>query len=380
MPLFFQLSDGNLTDDNTHIPNWVQMRQTSGKTDFIYVADCKLCSEKNLDHIAQNDGCFVTIAPKNRSMLNPFYHQPQSGEVKWQVAFSVPDNRKPSMQNRFYTFEGEPAEKSYRLIWVLSAAKARQDQKTRERRLAKAETNPGELAGKPNRYNLKTRNQIESAIGKALKKTDGLIDCKLIEHKTQYKKKIGGGRPGPDSVYEDHTEITYKLNWQRNKAAIDQQAPADGTFPLIANTDKRCADVLRVYKRRAGLEKRFNTTKSVLETAPVFLKKSSRIEAVTFLYFVALMVISLMERAVRNQMADESIEKLPIPPKKMKTERPTWNNIRYLFRNIHVSQTFIKDRLVKCTLKGLRDIHILVLRLLGVPPSAYFNLAADQGF
>jgi len=42
VPLIFELSDGNLTDDNTHIPNWEQLRLMLNKTDFIYVADCKL--------------------------------------------------------------------------------------------------------------------------------------------------------------------------------------------------------------------------------------------------------------------------------------------------------------------------------------------------
>lgn len=200
----------------------------------------------------------------------------------------------------------------------------------------------------------------------------------MSEHEIHFKKKTGGGRPGPDSIYEDRTKITYEMGWQRNRAAIDQQAPADGTFPQITDTDKKCAEVLRIYKRRSGLEKRFRTTKSVLETAPVFLKKTTRIEAITFLYFAALMVISLMERAVRKLMAEESPETLPIPPRQMKTARPTWNNLRYLFRNVHLSLIFIKDRLVKRTLKGLHDIHIAVLRRLGIPSAVYQNLATEQ--
>ncbi len=375
VPLSFELFDGNQTDDRTHIPNWVQLRHMLNKTDFIYVADCKLCNEENLDHIHLNNGYFVTVVPKNRTMLKPFYLLLQNGEVQWKVAFSVPDNRKPSRQNCFYTFEDGLTQKGYRLIWILSTAKACQDQRTRERRLAKAEKKLAELAGKLNRYNLKTRNQIESAVSKVLKNTEELINYDLTEHKTCYKKKIGGGRPGPDSIYKDHIQITYELSWQRNQTAIDQQALADGTFPLITNTDKPCAEVLRIYKQQHCLEKRFSTAKSVLEIAPVFLKKSSRIESVMFLYFAALMVISLMERAIRKQMANESIENLPILPQKMKTERPTWNNIRYLFRNVYLSLIFIKDRIVKRTLKGVHDIHLAVLRLLGVPPSVYFDFA-----
>ncbi len=147
---------------------------------------------------------------------------------------------------------------------------------------------------------------------------------------------------------------------------------------MITNTDKKCAEVLRIYKQQPGLEKRFNTTKSVLEIAPVFLKKSSRIEAITFLYFVVLVIISLMERAIRKKMTEEALETLPILPQRMKTARPTWNNLRYMFRNVHLSQIYIKDRLVKQTLKGMHNIHILVLRLLGIPPSVYLNLANKQ--
>ena len=376
VPLSFQLFDGSRTDDGTHIPNWEQLREMLNKTDFIYVADCKLCSEDNLDHIHQNGGFFVTVVPKNRSMLRPFKQQLENGEVQWQPAYSVQDNRKPSRQNDFSAYEADPTEKGYRLIWVLSSSKTRQDKKTRERRLAKAENNLTEIAGKLNRCKLKTQDQIETAITNAIKNTKGLIDIELVEHKKETRKKIGRGRPGPNSIYEDCTTITYDLSWQRNQAAIDQQALADGTFPLITNTDKKCDEVLRIYKQQPRLEKRFSTTKSVLEIAPVFLKKSSRIEAVMFLYFAALMVISLMERAIRKQMEEESIEKLPILPQKMKTARPTWNNLRYLFRNVHLSQIFIKERLAKQTLKGLHDVHFVVLRLLGIPPSVYLNLAA----
>lgn len=374
VPLTFKLFDGNQSDDNTHIPNWDHLRQMLNRTDFIYVADCKLCNEENLDHIHQNGGYFITVVPKNRSILKPFKQHIEKGEVHWQLAYSIQDNRKPSEQTHYFTFEAESTEKGYRLIWILSTAKALQDQKTRERRLSKAEANLEQIAGKLNRYTLKTRKQIEAAIAKSIQNVKGLIDVELIEHKTKYNKKCGAGRPGPDSIYKESVKITHEIKWQRNQAAIDQQALFDGTFPLITNSDQKCAEILRIYKQQPGLEKRFSTTKSILEIAPVFLEKSSRIEAITFLYFVALMVISLMERAIRKQMVDESIESLPILPQKMKTTKPTWNNLRYLFRNVHISQILIKDRLIKQTVKGLHKIHQLVLSLLGVPVSVYLNL------
>lgn len=379
VPLSFKLFDGNQADDTTHIPNWEELRQMLERVDFIYIADCKLCSEDNLDHIHTNDGYFITVVPKNRSMLKPFQNQLENGEVEWELAYSAQDNRRPSEQHTFYTFETDTTEKGYRLIWILSTAKAEQDLKTRERRLDKAEAELNILAGKLNRYKLKTRKQIEAAVARVTKNVQSLLDIEIIEHRETYTKKIGAGKPGPNSIYEKCTKITYELKWQRDQSAIGKQALADGTFPIITNTALNCTEVLRSYKQQPRLEKRFNTTKSVLDVAPVFLKKSSRIEAITFLYFVALMVISLIEREVRKRMAVESIESLAILPQKMKTESPTWNNLRYLFRNVHLSEIYVKEQLVKRTLKGLRQIHLEVLRLLGVPSSAYYNFADERG-
>lgn len=80
------------------------------------------------------------------------------------------------------------------------------------------------------------------------------------------------------------------------------------------------------------------TQKTVLEVTPVFLKKEKRIKAMLFLYFIALMIVSLIERKIRMNMAKEKIEPLPILPQGMNTKKPTWNNIRYFFRNIHYSE------------------------------------------
>ena len=348
-----------------------------GKNDFIYVADCKLCNEDNLDHIHQNGGYFITVVPKNRSILKPFRQQLIDGQVHWEFAYSTKDNRKLSRKTYYYTYEPEPTEKGYRLIWVLSSSKAQQDRKTRDRRIAKAEAKLEDLTSRLNRYQLKTRKKIEAVVAKACRGVASYLDVQVLEQKTIYQKKVSPGRPGPNSVYKECTKTVFEIKWERNQFEIDHAALADGTFPLITNTTKKGANVLRTYKRQPCLEKRFSTTKSVFEIAPVFLKKTSRIEALTFLYFVALMVISLMERAIRKQMAQEGIEKLPILPQNMKTSRPTWNNLRYLFRGVHQAQIFFDGQMVKQTLKGLLDIHIETLRLLGIPESAYSNLGSD---
>ena len=119
------------------------------------------------------------------------------------------------------------------------------------------------------------------------------------------------------------------------------------------------------------------TKKTILEVAPVFLKKTERIEAILFLYFVALMIVSLIERRIRKNMAYEKIEKLPILPQGMNTKTPTWNNIRYFFRDSHFSEIIRDGLCIQAIVKGMTELHKKVNQLLDVPDSIYEKLSSN---
>ncbi len=93
-----------------------------------------------------------------------------------------------------------------------------------------------------------------------------------------------------------------------------------------------------------------------------------------FLYFVALMIVSLIERKIRMNMAKQNIEKLPILPQGMNSKNPTWNNIRYFYRNIHYAEVIRDGTCIQSMLKGLSLLHEQINRLLEVPDSVYENL------
>ena len=92
------------------------------------------------------------------------------------------------------------------------------------------------------------------------------------------------------------------------------------------------------------------------------------------LYFVALMIVSLIERKIRLNMKAEQIDKLPILPQGMNSKKPTWNNIRYFFRNIYLCEIFRDGVLIHVEVKGITSLHKKINRLLEVPASIYANL------
>jgi transposase len=374
VPLSYKLFDGNTNDDVTHIPNWNGLRTLLEKEDFIYVADCKLCSHKNLTHIAQNGGFFITIVPKDRKEVKQFLKQLKSNDIEFKDAYQVESSRKKDKVNIFKTYEADPTKKGFRIIWVHSSSKQEDDQARRQKKIDKAMVALEELSPKLNAYHLKTKKEIRAAVDSICKGIKEFLDVKILTERKQIKVKISPGRPSLKSVYNNKWEFTHSIQWELNKKALLEASKTDGIFPLITNTALEACDVLKKYKSQPFLEKRLYTKKTVLEVAPVFLKKEKRIEAILFLYFTALMIVSLMERKVRMNMAKENIEKLPILPQGMNSKKPTWNNIRYFFRNVHYSEIIRDGVCIQSIVKGLSDLHKQINRLLDVPSSVYKNL------
>lgn len=132
--------------------------------------------------------------------------------------------------------------------------------------------------------------------GRFVKFLGRIFDIQLEEQSQTVKKQVDKGRPGPDTQWEEVSKHTNHLHYSLRRKAVETAAKTDGVFPLITNTDWEAAQVLRQYKNQPYLEKRFNGLKSVLEVAPVFLKKPERIEAMLLLYIIALMLVALIER------------------------------------------------------------------------------------
>ena len=375
VPLSYELFDGNTSDDVTHIPNWNALGTLLGKEDFVYVADCKLCSQKNLDYIAKNGGLLITIVPKDRKEVKQFYDHLKENDVDWQPAFDVESSRKKAKLNTYKTHEADRTKSGYRIIFVHSSAKREDDQARRQKKIEKAVAQLEALAPKLNAYHLKTKKEIKAAVDRICKPVKEFIDVDILTERKQVKIKLSPPRTSvSNSVFKNKWAFTHSIEWRPNEEGLAKASRTDGIFPLITNTDFDAADVLKRYKDQPFLEKRMYTKKTVLEVAPVFLKKVKRIDAMLFLYFVALMIVSLIERKIRMNMSEEKIEKLPILPQGMNTKKPTWNNIRYFYRNIHFSEIIRDGTSIQSEVKGLSSLHKKVNRLLEIPEFVYETL------
>lgn len=377
VPLGYQLYDGNQADVTTHLPNWQYLRELLAREDFIYVADSKLCSEENLKTIADNGGRFITVVPRNWREVKDFLERVRNGEdILWQYQHDVPDSRKRGRMHRYRIHVGEVMDDGARILWVHSTAKARLQQHNREQRIGNAEQAVAKVATGLNQRFLKTRDQIEAALKQATKGAEAYLSVTLHEVRTTERVQVGRGRPGRNTRYEDIEQIRYRLEWRRDETEIRRAQRTDGLFPLTDNTALDPVEVLRTYKNQPYLEKRFSTKKSVLNVAPVFLNSPRRIEAMMFLYFIALMLVSLIERRMRLEMQEQRIEHLPLRPAGMQTKKPTWRTIMDSFHGVHLATIERSGKVIQTALKGLSELRRQILALLKVPITIYTRLCA----
>ncbi len=370
VPISYQVYDGNTSDNNTHQVNWNELREMIQDEQFIYVADSKLCTLETLNYLDSKGGQFISIFPKNRQEVKAFHDKLCCGKVVWKNTLAVPNSRKRTETVNYLTCAGETTREGYPILWVHSDAKAISDSHQRQKKVTASEKTLKKLAGKLNRYHLKTVTEIEAAVLKYLTGTKEYFNYQIIAETQVVRKQNQRGQPGKNTKYEEKTKTIYRLEYQLNQEALNKASLLDGIFPLVHNvinlTDKK---ILETYKKQPYLEKRHSTFKSVNQVAPV--KKNTRIEAMLFLHFVALMVLSLMERNIRLSMAEQNLEKLPILPQGMNTKTPTWSNLKYFFHQVYALIITEDQEILKVTLKGLSHLHKKVLRLLNVPLSAY---------
>lgn len=156
-----------------------------------------------------------------------------------------------------------------------------------------------------------------------------------------------------------------------NAENIAQSAAMDGIFPLTTNTKASPVDVFKIYKYQPRIEKRHALLKSTLEVAPIWLKKNARIEALMFLEFISQMVAALIERALRQKMAEKNIGLICSLPEGRASKTPTIEQVLRLFEHQNKHALYDGDRLVKQFADPLTPVQSQILHLLSIPTAVY---------
>ena len=374
VPVHYRLWDGNTTDVTTHRETWNTLREIVGSSDFLYVADSKLCDTETLRHIDGVGGRFLTILPRTRKEDGWFRQWMLSHEPEWQELSRGPNPRNASGPADVWRGVQSPlpSAEGYRIVWVWNSLKAIEDAGSRDRCIQKAslrlECLQARLAGR--RCRIKTRKALDAAIATALgERAPRWVRVTVDTVQEERYRKQGPGRPGPNSQYIRTVQEHWQLSWAVDAEAVHRDARSDGMFPLITNDRAlTTAEVLAKYQYQPYIEKRHEQLKTVQGVAPVCLKNEARIEALLFLHFVALLVNALLEHALRKAMRRRRIKHLHIYPEARACRAPTAARILAVFADLQRHYLYEADHLRQTFGPVLTPAQQEVLDLLGVDP------------
>jgi transposase len=377
VPISHQIYAGNQTDDRLHPENHKALQKLLRRTDFIYVADCKLATEENLRKIATWHGQFVTVMPRTWREDERFRKTVRQGKINWELIYSRKNNRKPdSKRDRYYAADGNyTTSHGYRLHWIRSTQKAEQDAESRTQRIHRTLEELRGLQTKINTYYLKQRKQIARRIVDILQtyQCETLISYQIHATREYRRKYQGKGRPKKDSPSNVTWKQIYSISFGVDKDAASEDEKGDGVFPLLTNLDSEtypAKKVLEIYKFQPFIEKRYSQLKTYQEIAPVYLKKAERVVAFLHIHVMALMVAALIERKLRLGMKQEGTDSLPIYPEQRACKSPTIFDIVRLFRNVERYEVTTRDDTIIFPAE-LTRAQKTVLRLLEVPTAEY---------
>jgi transposase len=374
IPLYFRTYDGNQADATTHWDTWKSVQGTLQRSDFLYIADCKLCTDDNLDRIDKAGGRFITVVPRNRNEIKLFYREAADSRVRWSHLLKRKSPRHPEKYDVVEIAEGlYQLDKGYRVYWYRSSEKRRRDCSRREDAIAKARSALKRLE-QPTSRGPKTAKKMEEMAKVILRKSnaDQWLSFKINEEEVADYKKIGKGRSSEDSTYRKFSKKKFSLTVQTKHEAILQSKAIDGTFPLVNNSNLGAREVYLHYKKQSYIEKRFSLAKSDLRMAPIFLKSNERINSLAGIYFFSQMIAALVERELRKSMVEKKIEQLPLLSEGRPTKTPTWEQVNRLFEYVSKSVLYQKGIEVQTFKDNLSSEQIKVLELLKINPEYFF--------
>jgi transposase len=385
VPLYFTAADGNTTDDVTHRATWDLLHELVGRSDFLYVADCKLATRDNMNYIDGRNGRFITVLPRSRKEDKDFrarlLSKPHS--VHWKDVYTLTKVTRLRGQevietvDRFTVCSDKMlSQEGYRLLWYHSTRKAELDAQRRAERLRRATQELWALRDRLQgpKTRLTQREKVQQEVQEILQERDveGLLAVEILEHDKEEYKQVTRGRPGKNTKYVKTVKKRFDLSWNVDVRQQQEAEATDGVFPLVSN-DKEMTEeeILRAYKRQPVIEKRFSQLKTDFAVAPVYLKSVTRIHGLLAVYFFALMAQTLLERELRQAMHRRRIKSLRLYPEGRPCYRPTTRKVIDLFSGCQRHELKSSGCETQIVTTRLSPVQKQVVELLGLSPRGY---------
>ena len=294
IPLWHRAYDGGAGEVAQVVPAMEALSTLAGERRFLMVGDSKLVSYKNLAAIIDAKVSF--IAPASKTYVGAAVLAALDFDAADPIGYVAErDTNKTEQEQGSYRVcedtmiltgktKSEP-DLCLRRVFVWSSARAGAAVNARAKKLERARGDLERLGrGLGGRY-YPTTTQVTERIA---------VIATQRRVKNLLRTVIG----------TDPATTKPTLEWHFDQTALATEASTDGWYALLTNLgpEINAAQVLSSYKGQEAVERRYHNFKGPIAVAPMFLKNNRRIEALITVICLALLIFSLVERAVRRAL------------------------------------------------------------------------------
>lgn len=359
MPLFTQAYSGNSSDKETIIKAVKRLKENIEFPDDVYfIADSSLYSEDNIKELKEiKDLNWITRVPATLNLCKDL--------LTSDFEFKEGEDTRYSFYETTVKYGGVEQK------WVVVHSKDMHKRKdiTFEKKIIKIV--------KKAKKELKELKKIEFACEEDAraslerwKKENPYCLLETVDISTVSKREEGKrGRPKKDEKLVTHYVVDAKAC--RNEELIQYEKRYLGRFIIGSNDmDLDAEEMLNKYKDQSKVEKGFRFIKDKsLRVSEVYLKKPERIEALSMIMVLTLMVYSVAEWKLREKLK-ETGESIPSQVKKP-TQKPTLKWVFMLMKGIAEVHINTKSK-TKVQIINLDEIKEKIIRLMGKSCEKYY--------
>lgn len=361
VPLFLQTFSGNESDKETIRTIIDHLKENLKSDEKVYhVADSAFYTAKNLQSLGQHT-FWISRVPSTIADARKLIHS--------ECTFS------PCVDARYEYCESVSDYAGIRQKWILyhsTEMHARQE-KTFEKNLGKdldrAKTSLRKLCAREFACEPDARNAAEKWLDNHPRYRFNELDVVTISRKAEKTR----GRPKKGETVVQSYKITAKI--ELDPGRVEQERQTLGRFVLATNDPGLSADeLLANYKGQGAVERGFRFLKDKsFRVAEIFLKKTSRIQALAMIMVLCLFIYSMTEFRLRRELK-RSGETVTSQTKRQ-TQRPTMKWTFFRFRRVREFVVVVENGTRRKRITGLNEESVKILRLMGPEYEKYYSLS-----
>ncbi len=386
VPIITHTISGEVADDGLYLPAWWQMRKILGRSDFLFIADCKAAALETRAAIASQEGAYLFPLPMTGE--TPAWLEQQVNQKQQTKEIILPEVRdkmgRPKIMGEGFVLIREmsyPLAHEQTHTWqeqwfvTRSYSLMKRQQASLKRRLDRTEAALNRLRPKKEETEAVFKQRVDKVLAKR-----GMTDYFTVKVQEQIfirKRYLKRGRPTPHTPYELEGYSRLFLSIERRQSVIDRDMQLAGWRIHVSNTAAQRMSLtqsIRYYRDEWLVERGFHRfKKGSIPALPLRLHLPERIRGLMLLLLIALQALTLLEFVSHRNLKREGTFIAGLVPgnPKMKTQKPSAERMLAAFDNIHlmISET---DAVVSAVVvEALTPLQLFILKLLNLPASIY---------